>query len=252
LGTRLRPFSFLIIAQLALVPAVLSAQEPPPPPTPTPAAPAPAVKRAIEWRQFSYTCEGGAKLKVYLHNETVKVAFKDKVYLMRQTPSGSGVRYSDGKVVWWSKGNGGFLQADTPDGNGDMIVKGCELDKPLSSETTSGLVSGTVSYLVRMALPPSAIVEVKLQDVSRADAAATVIAKERITLGDRQVPVPFELKFDPAKIDERHLYSVSGRILVDGQLRFTSDKAYPALTRGNPAHTELLLKPVTPGPPAKS
>jgi putative lipoprotein len=245
LGARLRPFLFLIIAQSALVPVVLSAQEPPPPPASSPVAPGPAVKRAIEWKQFSYTCEGGAKLKVYLHNETVKVVFKDKVYLMRQTPSGSGTRYSDGNVVWWSKGNGGFLQADTPDGNGEMIVKGCELEEPLNSAAMPASVSGTVSYLVRMALPSDAMIEVKLLDVSRADAPATVIAEEKITLGDRQVPVPFELKFDPGKIEAKHLYSVSGRILVDGQLRFTSDKAYPVLTRGNPTHVELLLKQVS-------
>ena len=35
---------------------------------------------------------------------------------MKQTMSADGNRYSDGKVVWWGKGNGGFLQEDTPDG----------------------------------------------------------------------------------------------------------------------------------------
>jgi putative lipoprotein len=189
---------------------------------------------------------------VYLHNETVKVVDKDKVYLMKQTRSADGGRYSDGKVVWWSKGNGGFLQEDTPDGNGEMIRKGCELDKPMNAEATPGTVSGTVSYLSRMALPTSAIIEVKLQDISLADAPAKVVAKEEIALGERQVPVPFELKFDPAKIDSRHTYSVSASILVDGQLRFISDKAYPVLTRGNPAHVEVIVKPVTqPAPAAK-
>ena len=210
------------------------------------------MKRAMEWKQFEYTCEGGAKLKVYLHNETVKVVFRDKVYLMRQTHSGSGTRYSDGNVVWWSKGNGGFLQVDVPDGNGDMIVKGCELDQPLHSAAGLASLSGTVGYVVRMALPPSAIIEVKLQDVSRADTSATVIGEEKITVGERQVPVPFELKFDPATIDPQHAYSVSARILVDGQLRFISDRAYPVLTQGNPVHVELLLKPVSPpSAPAK-
>jgi uncharacterized lipoprotein YbaY len=210
------------------------------------------MKRAIEWKQFEYTCEGGAKLQVNLHNETAKVMYKDKVYLMKQTRSADGGRYSDGKVVWWSKGNGGFLQEDAPDGNGEMIVKGCELDKPMNAGAIPGTVSGTVSYLSRMALPASAIIEVKLQDVSLADAPAKVIAKEEIPLGERQVPVPFELKFDPGKIDPKHTYSVSASILVDGQLRFISDKAYPVLTRGNPTHVDVIVKPVTrPAPAAK-
>jgi putative lipoprotein len=252
-GARLRLLMLPIAALVALAPVALLAQEPPAPPSSpdTPGAPAaPAVKRAIEWKEFEYSCEGGAKLRVHLHNETAKVVYKDKVYLMRQTRSADGGRYSDGTVVWWSKGNGGFLQEDTPDGNGEMIAKGCELDKPMNAEAAPGTVSGTVSYRSRMALPASAIIEVKLQDVSPADAPAKVITKEEIALGERQVPVPFELKFDPGKIDPKHMYSVRASILVDGELRFVSDKAYPVLTRGNAAHVEVIVKPVTPPTPA--
>jgi len=109
-----------------------------------------------------------------------------------------------------------------------------------------------VSYLSRMALPAIAIIEVKVQDVSLADAPAKMIAKEEIAMGERQVPVPFELKFDPAKIDPKHTYTVSARILVDGELRFRSDKAYAVLTRGNPGLVEVIVKPLTkPAPPVK-
>ncbi len=211
--------------------------------------PTPTVKRAIQWKRFDYTCENGSKLVVYLNNETVKVRFQDQNYLMRQTPSADGGRYSDGKVVWWSKGNGGFLQNDTPDGNGSIIVKDCKLDHPLnSSDVAPNEVTGTVTYLVRMALPATAVIDVKLQDVSRADAPAIAIAEQNLTLGDRQVPVPFTLKFDPGRIDATHTYSVSARILVDGRLRFTSDTPYPVLTRGNPNHVEIIVKQVPASP----
>ena len=79
-----------------------------------------------------------------------------------------------------------------------------------------------------------------------------MIAVERITLGDRQAPVSFELKFDPAKIDPAHPYAVAARILVDGQLKFINDKSYAVLTRGNPLHVDLQLKPVASAPAAKS
>lgn len=213
-------------------------------PPPQPAKPSNEVRPAIRWTQFDYTCEGGTKLTVYLHDETAKIRYRGTAYLMTQTRSADGNRYSDGKVVWWSKGNGGFLEEDAPDGSGKAIVKGCQLDQPLSaSRATAGSVTGTIAYLQRTALPPNAIILVQLQEVSRADAPARTIAQEKITLGDRQIPVPFELKFEPTKIDAKHSYVVSARIVVDDKLRFLSDKAYPVLTRDNPSHVEIILKP---------
>lgn len=207
-----------------------------------PGKPSNEVRRAIRWKQFNYTCEVGAKLTVYLHNRTARVRYQDHAYLMTQTQSANGNRYSDGKVVWWGKGNGGFLQEDAADGNGKMIVKDCQLDEPQNPAAPAGTVTGTVACLERIALPPNAIIQVQLQDVSRADAPAKTIAQQKITLGDRQVPVPFELKFDPAIIDAKHTYAVSARIVVDDKLMFISDKSYPVLTRDSPSHAEMILK----------
>ena len=89
------------------------------------------MRRAREWRRFEYTCGAGEKVTVFLHERTVKVRFKDQNYLMKQVESADGAKYSDGKVLWWNIGNGGFLQEDTPDGNGTMLVKDCKQDKPM-------------------------------------------------------------------------------------------------------------------------
>jgi len=222
-----------------------------------PAAPAQTpennVRKAQPWKQFDYTCNGGAKLTVFLRADLAKVRYQDHVYLMRQTKSADGNRYSDGKIVWWGKGNGGFLQEDTPEWNGKMILEGCQLDKPLgsSSSAASGTVSGTVTYLQRMALPSNAVLDVQLRDVSLADAPSQLIARQKITLSGKQVPVPFSINFDPAKIDPKHTYSVSAKITVDGALRFITDTSNPVLTQGHPAQVELTLKPISgpkPGP----
>ena len=211
---------------------------------PQPAKPSNGVRAAIRWTQFDYTCEGGTKLTVYLHNETAKVRYGGTTYLMTHARSADGNRYSDGKVAWWGKGNAGFLEEDAPDGSGKRIAKDCQLDQPLkASRATAGSVTGTIAYLQRIALPPNAIILVQLQEVSRADAPSKTIAQEKITLGDRQVPVPFELKFEPTKIDAKHSDVVSARIVVDDELRFSSDKVYPVLTRDNPSHVEIILKP---------
>jgi membrane-bound inhibitor of C-type lysozyme len=94
------------------------------------AGPTNNVRPAIKWKRFDYTCEAGARLTVYLHDTTAKLRTDDHIYLMRQSRSADGNRYSDGKVLWWSKGDAGFLEEDTPDGDGRMLVTGCILDKP--------------------------------------------------------------------------------------------------------------------------
>ena len=50
------------------------------------------------------------------------------------------------------------------------------------------MVTGTITYRERIALPENAIVNVQLQDVSLQDVAATVIAETTITTPG-QVPI---------------------------------------------------------------
>lgn len=95
-----------------------------------PEKPSRHIRPAREWKRLSYTCEDGAKLNVYLHNQSARLRFNDTVHFLTQTESASGTRYSDGKILWWSKGDTGFLQAESPSGDGEMLLKNCQLDKP--------------------------------------------------------------------------------------------------------------------------
>ena len=95
-------------------------------------------------------------------------------------------------------------------------------------------VTGTVTHLERRALPPEAVVIVRLQDISRADAPAILLGEQRIDLDGRQVPVAFEIGYDRAAIDERMSYSVSARIELGDELLMISDTVHPVITRGAP------------------
>jgi copper homeostasis protein (lipoprotein) len=104
-------------------------------------------------------------------------------------------------------------------------------------------VRGTATYLERIALPPDAVLEVVLEDVSRADAPAEVVGSVlRETPG--APPFSFEIAYDPALIDERQTYAVRAAIRVDGRLMFITDTMYPVLTRGAGDEVELLLRRV--------
>jgi membrane-bound inhibitor of C-type lysozyme len=83
-------------------------------------------------RKFSYSCDGGTTVKVTLRETHARVTFKDKSYAMKQVESGSGVRYAEGHIVWWSKGFEGFLQDET---DSDHPVKLAENCKQISAKS---------------------------------------------------------------------------------------------------------------------
>jgi uncharacterized lipoprotein YbaY len=112
-------------------------------------------------------------------------------------------------------------------------------------QTDSATVTGTVSYLPRIAMPPNAILEVQLVDVSRADAPAIVLASQGTVFGGRQVPIPFELVYSPDQIDPRFTYAVQARIIVDGELRFINTSRVAVITQGNPTTVAVQVDPVS-------
>jgi putative lipoprotein len=104
-------------------------------------------------------------------------------------------------------------------------------------------VTGTVVYRQRVALPPDAVVHVRLEDASRADAPATVIAQADVDRDGRQVPIPFRLPYDPARIDASHRYVLRATIRAGERLLFTSTTAHDVVTRGAPSHVEVVVTP---------
>ena len=109
-------------------------------------------------------------------------------------------------------------------------------------------VTGTVTYLERLALTPEAMLVVELRDVSYADGPAPLIARQTI-VGPGQVPIRFQVHYSRADIISGNRYSVSAEIIEsDGRLAFTNDTVYEVITRGNPDRVEMLLVLVQPPP----
>ena len=83
----------------------------------------------------------------------------------------------------------------------------------LTALPVAGAVKGTATYRERIALTPDAVFEATLEDVSKADAPGMVVGSVRIDKPG-QVPIRFEIPFDPARIDQSRSYSVRARIMV--------------------------------------
>lgn len=114
-------------------------------------------------------------------------------------------------------------------------LAGCgDAPEPVNKPEMATL-NGSVTYRERMMLRPDATITVRLQDVSRQDAPALLIAEQQISALGKSVPVPFSIEYDPARIDERYTYAVRAEIRGgDGALLWTTDTHHPVLTRGAP------------------
>jgi uncharacterized lipoprotein YbaY len=142
-------------------------------------------------------------------------------------------------------GDAGTGPQPVPERSGPDQVEqaGFERMEP-AAETT---VSGTITYLQRIALPPNAVVKVQLQDTSLADAPATVIGEQIIPTNGQQVPIPFEVVYNPDIIEGNHTYTLRVRIedATSGQLLFINTTAYPVITNDNPTSgIEVVVEPV--------
>ena len=104
----------------------------------------------------------------------------------------------------------------------------------------AGLVSGTVAYRERIAMPSGSVLTVSLLDVSRADAPADVISQIEVP-EPGNVPIDFELVYDPDAIVARHHYVVRATIVVAGRLSWTTDTAHHVITDGHPNEIALWL-----------
>ena len=101
-------------------------------------------------------------------------------------------------------------------------------------------MTGAVGYRQRIALARRAVVEVKLLDVSRADAPAGTIARQVIRPAGRQVPIAFEWRYDPRRIDPGGRYVIRARITDGARLLFTNTEAYPVNTGGHPDTANVI------------
>lgn len=120
--------------------------------------------------------------------------------------------------------------------------KACQQDGGVT--TQDNVITGTVTYRQRIALPTTAVLLVKLVDVTRSETSGTVISEQRIETGVTQVPLNFEITYERSRIREQNRYAIQAEIRDGNRLLFITNTTYPVLTQGNPRNVEMVLVPV--------
>jgi putative lipoprotein len=105
-------------------------------------------------------------------------------------------------------------------------------------------ISGNIWYRERMMLPPGAEIDVILEDVSRMDVAATVIAQTSLKPEGTSPPYAYSLQYDPAKIQPNMRYGMRVRIEANGQLMFINTEHIPAFAHDSGEPVDVMVSRV--------
>jgi len=109
-----------------------------------------------------------------------------------------------------------------------VMVPGCSTVEPTPapvptagrSEPAFKVVRGSIVYREKVVLPADAEVVVQLLDMTRPD-RPVLNAETKFKADGRQIPIPFTLAFDPAKVTGR-LHAVHASIRFGGRTQFVT------------------------------
>ena len=104
-------------------------------------------------------------------------------------------------------------------------------------------ITGSVVYRERTALPPDAVVRVRLEVAAAPERPAKRVSEVTIPAEGRQVPIPFELPYSAADIQPQQRYFVRATISSGSRMLFVSRTPYAVLTKGAPSKVEILVQP---------
>jgi len=113
---------------------------------------------------------------------------------------------------------------------------------PATALSGQGVLSidGTATYRERMTLPPDAVFEATLEDISRADSPASVLGQAHLEQPGNP-PFHFTIQYDPSQVLPNHIYAVRARITQAGRVLFTTDQRYQVLTQGHGSEIGTIM-----------
>ena len=121
---------------------------------------------------------------------------------------------------------------------------------PAQDGPSTGAIQGTAFYRERLAIPPNAVFEVTLEEVSRPDAPVLIARVRNEQPGN--VPFPFVIAYDASRIDRSLKYAVRGQILVKGEVWFYTHPYYPVLAEAEDKPVALLMQRMRGAPTTRS
>jgi putative lipoprotein len=192
----------------------------------------------------TYTCDSGDQFAITFGEAAdgrpqATLHRTDGNIVLPLVPAASGARYRADPIDLHTKGDDAYLE----DGDGRQLR--CTRGTLPAATSSFITLTGGVAYRTREALPPDAILIIRIEDVR--PRLPRVLAEQRYELNGAQVPVFFNATIDKDLIGKRGRIQVAARIEIDGRVRYINDRPYPALQNGQPLPLAIMLKPVGTG-----
>jgi putative lipoprotein len=199
--------------------------------------------------RIPYACDNGSRLDISYSVDAegrpqANLHFADDTVTLPQVPASSGTLYRAGNIRLHTKGDDAILEDAKSNlrrcTRGTVPPAAIQSVVPVASSSFID-ITGSVTYLARIALPPGAILSIRIQDTARSPARTLV--EQRYELDGAQVPIPFSATLDKDLLGKKPRLTLTARIEHHGKLRFISDKVYPVLKDGQAAPVDMVLKP---------
>ena len=105
--------------------------------------------------------------------------------------------------------------------------------------TPGNTVSGEIRFARDVTLPDDATIIVTLWDSSWSESSKEI--SRQIINNATQLPVMFEIIYDPGMISEYGEYTLDATIKRDDTLLYYTDTVHPVLTRGNSQNSDIAV-----------
>ncbi|WP_298814391.1 YbaY family lipoprotein [Chloroflexus sp.] len=99
-------------------------------------------------------------------------------------------------------------------------------------------LTGIITYRERVLLPADALVTLQIAEVTPTGSGGRVIVEQTFATNGAQPPFRFNLAYNPALIDAGRVYTLQGRIQVQGRTLFTTASLIPVIT-GNAPRSDI-------------
>ena len=112
---------------------------------------------------------------------------------------------------------------------------------PIKLESRLAKITGSIAYRNRIYLPQNAIATVELRESYNGRPQGNVLGKQEI-YDFRQIPIPFEIEYDPGDVNARKTYVVTASITSNGRPLYNTVQQYPVITNGRPRTASIEVE----------